>query len=206
MGAIRRSIRITSPFPDCRALLRSSNSNRKCARQPSRSVAPPNLVYYQYSGSALSPPLLSRLDRRDAAPGIRDKMAALARTPRSMILRRIGALCIALLFALAAISSSAPAHPAHPPGRPCTVRTPPNLRRPSIRVTASNAARSAVTARKSWFFLFRVRIGRHRLYAAARRKPRVPRHSGAAHKNRPRTFARRAARAAPLLLIATVFP
>jgi hypothetical protein len=32
-----------------------------------------------------------------------------------MILRRIGALCIALLFALAAISSSAPAHPTHAP-------------------------------------------------------------------------------------------
>jgi hypothetical protein len=41
-------------------------------------------------------------------------MAALARTPRSMILRRLGALCVALLFALAATSSSAPAHPAHP--------------------------------------------------------------------------------------------
>ncbi|CCJ06756.1 Hypothetical protein BN69_1305 [Methylocystis sp. SC2] len=41
-------------------------------------------------------------------------MAALARTPRSMILRRIGALCIALLVALAAASSSAPAHPARP--------------------------------------------------------------------------------------------
>jgi hypothetical protein len=32
-----------------------------------------------------------------------------------MILRRIGALCIALLVALAAVSSSAPAHPAHAP-------------------------------------------------------------------------------------------
>ena len=39
-------------------------------------------------------------------------------------------------------------------GRPCTVRTLPNLRRRSIRVAASNAARYAVTARKSWFFHF----------------------------------------------------
>ena len=37
--------------------------------------------------------------------------------------------------------------------RPCTVRTLPNLRRRSIRVAASNAARSAVTARKTWFLL-----------------------------------------------------
>ena len=82
-------------------------------------------------------------------------MAALARMPRSMILRRIGALCIALLVALAAVSSSAPAHAARAPrGRPCTVRTLPNLRRRSIRVAASNAARYAVTARKSWFFHF----------------------------------------------------
>ncbi|MGB5083820.1 MAG: copper uptake system-associated protein [Methylocystis silviterrae] len=33
--AIRRSIRITSPFPDCRSLLRRSNSNRKCVPQAS---------------------------------------------------------------------------------------------------------------------------------------------------------------------------
>ncbi|AZG77537.1 hypothetical protein EHO51_12785 [Methylocystis rosea] len=39
-------------------------------------------------------------------------MAALARMPRSMILRRLGALCIALLVVLAAVSSSAPAHAA----------------------------------------------------------------------------------------------
>ncbi|PWB91874.1 hypothetical protein C5688_02365 [Methylocystis sp. MitZ-2018] len=41
-------------------------------------------------------------------------MAALARMPRSMILRRIGALCIALLVAFAAVSSAAPAHAARP--------------------------------------------------------------------------------------------
>ena len=64
MEAIRRSIPITSPFPDCRSLLRRSNSNRKCARQTSRSVAPRNLVYYQHSGSALSTPLVSRLTAR----------------------------------------------------------------------------------------------------------------------------------------------
>ena len=56
------------------------------------------------------------------------------------------------------------------------------------------------------FSLFRVCLSRRRLCASARRKPRVLRPSGAAHKKRPRTFARRPARAAPLLLIATVFP
>lgn len=112
MGAIRRSIPITSPFPDCRALLRRSNSNRKYARRASRSVAPRNLVYYQQSVRALNaPPFTPSARRSHEDPR---QMAALARMPRSMILRRIGALCIALLVAFAAVSSAAPAHAARP--------------------------------------------------------------------------------------------
>lgn len=42
-------------------------------------------------------------------------MAALARPSRSIIIRRIGALWIAALFALAALSFAAPAHAAHAP-------------------------------------------------------------------------------------------
>lgn len=204
MGAIRRSIPITSPFPDCRALLRRSNSNRKYARQASRSVAPRNLVYYQHSGSGSGRPSLHafgetqpRGSETDGGPcenaslddfaAHRGPLHRAACRVRGGFIRRAGA-CRA--------SRDDRALSGHFP----TCADEASLRRRAMLL----ALRSQ--PERAGFSLFRVRIWRHRLCAAPRGEPRILRHSGAGQKNRPCTFARRAARAAPFLLIATVFP
>ncbi len=60
--------------------------------------------------------------------------------------------------------------------------------------------------KRAGLFLDSLGVERHRLYAAARRAFRVPRLSIAFHRKRPRARMGAAARAAPLLLIASVFP
>ena len=122
---------------------------------------PTNLVYYQQSGSALSPPLVSTPYRRDAAIGDpRKDGGPCENASLDDFAAHRGALHRAAFRARGHFIFGAGASRACAAGDGRALSgTLPTLRRRSIHVAASNAVRSAVTARKTRFFLFASRIG-----------------------------------------------